>query len=280
MRNSNYMNNGGFTLVEMAMVMVIIGLLVGGLLMPLNMQMEQRQYSQTNKVLEDAKEALIGFAMMNGRLPCPATAASNGVESFAGGGNAANGICSTFYNGFLPAVTLGILPVDSNGFLIDGFGGVPANRIRYAVWGGDNDGDGNEDMIGGITDPFTRTNGIRSAGIASIGAVTGTANRLIWVCNATPTDALPFDNCTGATILSDNAAFIIYSAGKNSTTGGVGADEIVNPNPQDIVTGNDPVFVSHTPTPQGNANGEFDDILLWVSTSTLINKMVTAGQLP
>lgn len=260
-------NHTGFTLVEMAVVLVIVGLLLGGLLMPFSMQMEQRQYAQTQKIMEEAKEALLGFAMANGRLPCPATAASNGIESPVGGG-----ACTNNYNGFLPAVTLGIGPVDTNGFAVDGFGGLPVNRIRYAV---------SNTVIPGpgavpIADPFTTVNGIRNVSIPLMGA----APPLIYVCDATPTDALPYDDCFGANELSKNAAFIIYSVGKNAATGGLGADEIVNPNPQDAATGNDPVFVSHPPTPLAAANGEFDDILLWVSSSTLVNKLVSAGQLP
>lgn len=278
----------GFTLVEMAVVLTIVALLLGGLLMPFSMQMEQRQYAQTQKTLEEAKEALIGFAMANGRLPCPATAASNGVESFnvGAGGTPANGICATFYGGFLPSATLGISALDANGFALDGFGGVPANRIRYAVWGGDNDGDGNEDPIlpaGLITDIFTRSNGIKTAGMANI--VNAAANPFIYICAAAPAaGAAPFQNCGGAgNQLTNSVAFVIYSVGKNSAlpTSGIGADEIINSNPNSPNANNDDVvFVSHPPTPLGAANGEFDDILLWVPTSTLVSKLVSAGQLP
>lgn len=251
----------GFTLVEMAVVMVIIGLLLGGLLMPLNMQMEQRQYAQTQKTLEDAKEALLGFAMANGRLPCPATAASNGIESPVGGG-----ACTNNFNGFLPAATLGLSPVDNNSYAIDGFGGTPANRIRYAV-------------TNALANAFTTANGLKNVGVSNIGLP---ANTFLYVCNATPGGAPPYLNCGAATPFSTKTAFLIYSVGKNAgTTGGLGNDEIVNPNPIDSATGNDSVFVSHEPTPAAAAaNGEFDDILLWVSSSTLVSKMVSAGQLP
>lgn len=256
--NSRSKKMGGFTLVEMAVVLVIIALLLGGLIVPFNMQIEQRQYTQTNKVLEDAKEALLGFAMTNGRLPCPATAASNGIESPVGGG-----ACTNNYNGFLPAATLGLNPVDGNGYALDGFGGVPVNRIRYAV-------------TASLGNAFTTANGLKNAGVSNIGGAT-----LIYVCDTTPGGAPPYLNCGAAISLSTKTAFLVYSAGKNAgTTGGLGNDEVVNPNPIDSVTGNDPVFVSHTPTSAAAANGEFDDILLWVSSSTLVSKMVSAGQLP
>jgi prepilin-type N-terminal cleavage/methylation domain-containing protein len=43
------MNRAGFTLVEMAIVLVIVGLLLGGLLMPLSAQIEQRRIGETQK---------------------------------------------------------------------------------------------------------------------------------------------------------------------------------------------------------------------------------------
>ena len=64
--------NRGFTLIEMAIVLMIVGLLLGGMLVPLSAQMDQRNISDTQKSLSEIKEALIGYAMANGRLPCPA----------------------------------------------------------------------------------------------------------------------------------------------------------------------------------------------------------------
>lgn len=63
----------GFTLLEMAVVMVILGLLLGGILMPLSTQMEKQNRDETQNILEEIQEALIGYTMANGRLPCPDT---------------------------------------------------------------------------------------------------------------------------------------------------------------------------------------------------------------
>lgn len=62
----------GFTLTELAVVLLIIALLIGGLLMPLSAQVDLRNASDTSKSLADIREALLGFATANGRLPCPA----------------------------------------------------------------------------------------------------------------------------------------------------------------------------------------------------------------
>lgn len=97
----------GFTLVELAVVLVVIGLLLGGLLGPLSTRIEQSDRERTQALLEDAKEALYGFAVTNGRLPCP-DQSGNGVEEPVGGA----GGC-TAVQGLLPAATLGVPQEDA-----------------------------------------------------------------------------------------------------------------------------------------------------------------------
>lgn len=98
----------GFSLVEIAIVLVIVGFMIGGLVTPLTVQIEQRKVSETQKALEDAREALAGFALRNGYLPCPAVSASNGLEDRAGT------VCSEEKRqGFLPWATLGLPKLDS-----------------------------------------------------------------------------------------------------------------------------------------------------------------------
>jgi prepilin-type N-terminal cleavage/methylation domain-containing protein len=98
----------GFTLVEMAIVLVIVGFLLGGLLTPLSAQLDQRKIGDTQHALDDAREALVGFAVRYGYLPCPAISASNGLEDRTGLG-CTNGKRS----GFLPWATLGLPKLDS-----------------------------------------------------------------------------------------------------------------------------------------------------------------------
>lgn len=283
----------GFTLVEMAVVLVILGLLLGGLLIPVTAQMEMRGYSQTNAKLEEVKEALIGYAIINGRLPCPATPASNGLESFCPAGTPTgacvgaetttpqtHGNCSAqgtnVFSGFLPAATLGISPQDSQGFAIDAWGGNVANRIRYAVTSATLAGTGTAPAFTTALVPTLTTPGMKTVATTSMGSF---STQFLRICNSTPTTTAPHTACTGVTTLADNAVFIVYSVGKNAITGGVTAtnpDEAVNPNPNNEFGTNDDdvVFVGHDPTPT------YDDILVWVSVPELINKMVNAGQLP
>jgi len=97
----------GFTLIELAIVLFVVALLLGGMLLPLAGQQDIRNFGDTQKILAESRDALLGFAMAHDRLPCPAVA-PNGVESPLGGG-----ACTNPHNGFLPAATLGLSPVDA-----------------------------------------------------------------------------------------------------------------------------------------------------------------------
>ena len=241
---------GGFTLVELAIAVFVIALLLGGILVPLGTQVEQRQISDTQKYLEEIKEALIGFVVANGRLPCPASSSSAGVESPLGGDCSPNN-----YNGFVPAVTLGLNVVDSQGFAVDPWG----NRIRYAV----TNANGNA---------FTTANSMSTTGLATL------APNLL-VCSTANVVGFSSSSCGPATnALTTGVPAVIYSTGKNGGYGGTGLDEAANPNPNS--TNNDRVFVSHLRTPSTAPNGEFDDIMTWLSPNILYNRMVAAGKLP
>ena len=237
----------GFTLIEVAISVFVITLLLGGILVPLSTQVEQRKTSETQKYLEEIKEALIGFAASNNRLACPASAASAGVESPSGGG-----ACTNNYNGFVPAVTLGLAVVDSQGFAIDSWG----NRIRYAVTNAN-------------TNAFTTTNGMSTTGLTTL------APNLLICSTAT---GISGSSCAGGAALANGVPAVIYATGKNGGYGGTGLDEAANPNANSA--NNDSVFVSHVPAPSSAANGEFDDIVTWLSPNVLYNRMVAAGRLP
>ncbi len=255
------------------MVLIILGLIFGGLFIPITMQMEQRNISETRTTIENIKEALIGYAMANGRFPCPAAAPGAGVTAVEsiGAGGIANGVCNNFLNGFVPGVTLGLTPTNNAGYVLDAWN----NPIRYSI--------SNISDDGGATNIFTKTTGIKNANSAACpncGMPWISGQNLLFICNATPTavaGAAAVD-CTagavaGTVALTSNAVIVIYSLGKNWATGGAGNDEAANLN-------GDPVYVTHEPTPVGAANGEFDDLVTWISPNTIFNRMVQAGQLP
>ena len=263
---------GGFSLIEVAIVMVIVAILLTTIGLPLAAQVEARRIEETRRMLEDAKEALLGFAMANGRFPCPAfanaTSNSAGRESFCPGASGTcvgsetqvvqpQGNCSNFYNGFLPAATLGLSSLDELGFLKDGWGNA-SNRIRYAVF------DGN---VAGNNFPFTSQAAMQSATISNLGAA---ATEYLQICNSgtgvTATTCGP-----SANTLTNKAPILLFSLGQNALAGAVGTDESKN-------TDGNIVFVSHAPV-KGGSN-EFDDIATWIPVSIIIKKMLDAGKLP
>jgi prepilin-type N-terminal cleavage/methylation domain-containing protein len=244
----------GFTLVEMAIVLVIFGLLLATLLLPLQAQRNLVLQIETENTLNIARKALLGFAQTQGRLPCPAT--NNGTATFPDDtGNASpnvSGACAQQV-GFLPAVTLGIQPTDAQGFALDGWN----NRIRYAVTQVNTAG-------GAATPDFTTTNEMANIGIATLAPN-------LRVCG-TSTAA----NCTPAINLIGNAVVVIYSTGATGALGSVGqVDETENLN---AAAGVDTVFVSHEER-GNNPNGEFDHLVVWISPFVLFNAMIEAGQL-
>jgi type II secretion system protein G len=206
----------GFTLVEMAVVLIIMGFIIGALVTPLTAQVEQSRLSEANKDLSDIKEALLGYLVVNGFLPCPDTN-GDGVDD-----GCANTNSTASTGGNLPWSTLGL---KSN----DPWGKPYQYRINNV-----------------FTAPFNLN-------------ATGTGAGIIKVCT---------DNaCTNTE--SENVPFIVFSFGKNGATQPpVDLDEKENAD-------GDGVFVKHDFVQNG-----FDDVLMWLSTNVLMNRMVTTGRLP
>lgn len=101
----------GFTLVELAIVMVVISLLLVALMGPLAAQQEQKAIMDTKRQMDEAKEALFGFLVSNGRLPCPANPALPTTDANAGIA-AATCPAGAAEMGVLPWRTLGLKEVD------------------------------------------------------------------------------------------------------------------------------------------------------------------------
>lgn len=98
----------GFSLLELAMVLVVLGLVTLLVVQFLGAASRERHEVASRDLLTRADDALLAYAMVNSRLPCPA---SNG---------SGNEDCSSNQIGQLPYKTLG-LP-DAN-----------ARKIRYGV---------------------------------------------------------------------------------------------------------------------------------------------------
>src|SRR5688500_4727135 len=91
----------GFTLVELAIVLMILTLLLSGMLIPIGAQIQNRRIAETQKTMENIKDALIGYAISHKYLPAPASDLVTGISVTC---NPSAITCS----GFVPWKELGI----------------------------------------------------------------------------------------------------------------------------------------------------------------------------
>jgi type II secretory pathway pseudopilin PulG len=246
-----------FTLTELAVVFMIISLLLATAMYTLSAQTEQRNFEETRRRLEAARELLLAFAIVNGRLPCPAsttTGATAGFEAPAGGGT-----CTAPgpYGGWLPARSIGFQVTDAAGNAVDAWG----NAIRYAV-----SATAPTCVTAPTTPHFTNATNLRANGISC------QPNDLVVCQSATGISATACGAANPVTNQTTLAA-IAFSTGKNGSAGSAGIDEAANLN-------GDRVFVWHTPAPVGATNGEFDDQMTWITVGELYGKLIAAGRLP
>jgi prepilin-type N-terminal cleavage/methylation domain-containing protein len=265
----------GFTLTELAVVFAIVALLLGGAMYTLSAQTEQRNFEEARRRIDLAKELLLAFAIVNGRLPCPATSTSNGDEAPTGGG-ACTGYLPDSANttGFLPATAIGFKPVDGSGYAIDPWG----NRLRYAVASNATQPSGSTGCTAPTNpDAFTTASRLKSS-TNNISC----APRDLVICSATQNTAAGATPSCGTWGATGDArpvtnpltvVAVVISRGKNTAPASGGADEAEN-------VDNDGVFVHHEPRPSEGQGGEYDDQLVWIAVGELYAKLIAAGQLP
>ncbi len=111
----------GFTLIEMAMVMIIVGIILSTIMSVMPSIIKSAKVKETRALLDKYDHALLGYAIANSRLPY-ADSDSDGNEN------------TNVYFGNLPYKTLGLAAGD------DGWG----HRIKYAVYG--KSGGGNKNL--------------------------------------------------------------------------------------------------------------------------------------
>jgi type II secretory pathway pseudopilin PulG len=269
MNKPSHFNALGFSILEIAIVLIILTILLSAVAIPLSSQVDAQRVAQTNRQLESIRDALIGFAISNGRLPCPATDGSQyGTTNSNGQENRGAGGACAVKLGYVPAATLGVAPQDAQGFAADAWGSSPNNRVLYGV--SQVASRGMAPCPATIANVLTADAGIKSA---SIPCVAG--QDMLLVCSTAPNAPPPFTACpaTGVTLTS-KAPFVLISRGKNSANA-----PTVNSHEQHNID-SDERFVSHTPTSAGAPGGEFDDLVLWSSIDSVIYRMVEAKVLP
>ena len=268
----------GFTLIEIAFVLVIVTILLGYTVAMLPLQQELKQYRHVKAEMDSAIEHLIAFAQINGRLPCPDTIGDVNVTTVAGtidgqedtddiidnvtGVAVADGLidnCKAFF-GFLPARTLGMDgKYNAAGTLVDPWG----SGYGYAISNFSAGADANIDLV--------TSNGIRVEGIAKV-------TPDLFICEDSDTlgaTDLDCDDVSGDLVLGTNGevAAVIISLGKDSTipaSSNIQAENIDNFHDGSL----DKVYIF---SPRRD---DYDDIVRWISTNLLFSKMIEADQLP
>jgi len=268
----------GFSLIELAIGLVIVATLLSALLVPLATQMDQQRAAETKQLVQAARDALIGYAISEGRLPCPASDDSNGVEAFVlSTGNPGNGDCEAS-TGFLPGVTLGLSPLDGKGYFRDAYG-TASNRIRYAVSEANvnkytNSIDCATRGAGPVAEPrpLTSSGGMRRATMQMISQAASCDQLFLKVCT--------MYQCSGAgnqTLANGSAVVVVWSVGRNAADTGR-----LTPNDENENLNGDSVFVARERRDRkdDSTDNEFDDYVLWISPSVLLGRMAAAGALP
>lgn len=264
----------GFTLIEIAVVLVIVGLLLGSFIGSFSQRIETTQRQNAKKQLEDIKLALLGFASARGRLPCPTTTTGNGFEVPFNGSTIA--IPCALQHGFIPGKTLGIDGAyNRDNLLIDVWG----NPIRYSVTTAN-------------TNAFTTLYTVPFAGgMRDVVMVNLTPD--LFICDG---DSALANTCdAGVATLINNAPFVVLSLGKdgsafvtnlapNSDQGENAGEATVPVNAAGeslaYTVGAGNAFVSKSYSSADSAAGQFDDLIIWASPYILYSRMMEAGQLP
>ncbi len=230
----------GFSLVEMVVVLVIIGLMLGAMLGPLSAQLEARRLNESKTAIEQAREALLGYLLINNRLPCPASATL--AEGSAGAGEEsaardASGQC-TLLQGVIPWVTLGVPQTDSWG-----------RRLTYRV-----------------SPAFTKLDAATPCGAG------GSSKP----CFTLSTPGVLTVRAAAGSNLATTLPAVVVSHGANGRGGyqpdgaqvaGAVGDELEN-------SDSNVTFVSRP------ADDSYDDLTTWLATPALMARLVSAGKLP
>lgn len=280
----------GFTLIELAIVLVIVTVLIGGLAVPLSAQIQARRIAETNKILEEAKEAIIGYAMSHATTTtCVCGYMGNGNFSWTACPSAVS--CPTSIAPPPGVDTIATLTIPARHYLpcpdkLDD--GNPATT---------DDGDGVEDRVGAAC--------AQSAGYlpwVTLGAAAQDAwgNRLLYAVTDKFSNTAGFSNtdtgdlqicrtsdnkgtsdCGVTGDVAANVPLVLISHGPNGWGArNINGTTLANPSSNNEkenanTNNNDTEFVSRAPS---NApSNEFDDLVRWISADQLRGRICPAG---
>ena len=255
MTNRNWLQ--GFTLIEMAIVLLIVGLLLGGGMNMMSASSDVARYKESQNNMSDIKDTILGLYVNKKFLPCPdsnnppdgfgnytdGTGAGSSSPNFSG---AAGGTCSSL-EGWLPYNDLGI----------GGNGDAWGEKIKYVI---------------------NRTFSIRAATNFCSG----------YLRTDPSTDQIRIQDLQAAPVtLGDWAGFALISTGKNGRitnsgmTGAFTADggcaTLDAREKANCSASNSPTIVRYGTQMTDGTNVIFDDMVLWIGDMQLISELRKSG---
>ncbi|MFT6304217.1 MAG: prepilin-type N-terminal cleavage/methylation domain-containing protein [Granulosicoccus sp.] len=234
----------GFTLVEISIVLLIVGLLTRSLLMPITMAQQRKQFDLTRSELQLVKDSLHAHLIAHGYLPCPIMET---VADLASGGDK-RGVKCEVGQGSVPAVVLGLSgAIDSHGALLD----VWSRPYRYAVSLSNHSSKGNQRFPDWTTPGEASNVGLRYLSSSLVLCVE-------------PSRAA----CAKRNVRADNLTFVVLSLGQDVSTAGAQSEN------QD---GDETFLISPLSI---RSDSPFDDQIVWSSTHDILYWMLRAGWLP
>jgi len=231
----------GFTLIELAVVLVIIGILIGSFIGTMGSRIDNTRRVEAKDALDDIRITLYGYAMSQSpvRLPCP-DIDNDGLEDFTAGQCDA---LTTYGN--LPWVTLGIERGD-------------AWASTYSYW---------------VADQYSNTAGFNLMTNASnVGQVKDSTVGNVISNNVAAVIFSHGKNQYGSISVANDARPAVPA----NTPGSNYDDERENQDTDAVA----PVLFISRPVTDEKAAFVFDDILVWISEYELKGRMVQAGVLP
>lgn len=247
----------GFTLAEMAVVVVIAGILLVAGVKVLTAQMDSASYSATRTKQEMIKQALITYLGNNRRLPCPDTRNGNGpgaltfttaappdgIENRATAGNVTTICAATF--GVIPYATLGL----AREVAVDGWGNLFAYHLSTAPnnWA--------------LTANFADTN----SGAITISERNGAGAVALLISTVVVNIVSYGKNGNGAFTIKGTRAVLPVAA--------------TNPDERENSDGNTTYFKREYSDNTAIAGGSFDDLVMFVTTADLITPLRRDGTL-
>jgi prepilin-type N-terminal cleavage/methylation domain-containing protein len=313
------MTQRGFTLIEMAIVLIIVTILIGGLAVPLSAQIQARRIAETNKTLGEVREAIMGYAMshiavspiVNSPITCdceyildsftstyvrhqPSPPPPQSCPVLLCPPTALSGetLHLPIERHYLPCPDLnGTDPepgVDNDG------DGDPTNdrnngrEDRSAAGTCSNDsgnlpwvtlGTGHQDAWGNLLH-YTVTSTFANISTGFSNADTGD----LQICDLSANTGA--SDCGALGNVASNIPMVIVSYGPNgwgarNINGNKLADPSSNNEKENANSATvDKEFVSRSPSKAGDVAGEFDDLVEWISADQLRGRICPAGGCP